>query len=196
MAMKKRRRNTGGLELRQAAGAALVVLLATSSSALAQGPSASSTDGAALPRAAVVEQGARVQIEYTIKDDAGHVIDSNRGEAPLAYTHGRKQLVPGLEQALGGMHVGEAKSVTVGPEDGFGPVLPEAQTEVPKEIVPSDALHVGAELVARAPGGAERVVRVKEVRDGTVVLDLNHPLAGKTLNFDVRVVDVETPQKP
>src|SRR2546428_11421412 len=149
---KKRYRNMGGLEgpsnpptlggapakpgrpsiLRHAAGAALVFLLATSGSALAQAPSPSSTDGAALPRAAVVEPGVRVQIEYTIKDDAGRVIDSNRGEAPLAYTYGRKQLVPGLEKALGGMHVGEAKSVTVGPEDGFGPVLPEAQTEVAK----------------------------------------------------------------
>src|SRR6266536_5760309 len=104
MAMKKRRRNMGGLDLRQAAGAALVVLLATSTSALAQAPSPPSTDGAALPRAAVVEPGVLVQIEYTIKDDAGQVIDSNRGEAPLAYTHGRKQLVPGLEKALGGMH--------------------------------------------------------------------------------------------
>jgi FKBP-type peptidyl-prolyl cis-trans isomerase SlyD len=94
------------------------------------------------------------------------------------------------------MHAGERKSVTLTPEEGYGPVRADAQTEVPKDVIPADALQVGAELVAHSRGGDERVVRVKEVKDSTVVLDLNHPLAGKTLRFDVNVIDVSIPQKP
>src|SRR5262245_59454068 len=119
-------------------------------------------DPAALP-VATVSPGATVKIEYTIKDDRGNVIDTNRGEAPLSYRHGQRQLVPGLENALNGMHVGDTKSVKVLPEDGYGPVLPEAQTEVPRSMIPGDSLEVGAELIARSSTG-ERLVRVKEVR--------------------------------
>jgi len=152
------------------------------------------SDPAALP-VATVSPGATVKIEYTIKDDRGNVIDTNRGETPLSYRHGQRQLVPGLENALNGMHVGDTKSVKVLPEDGYGPVLPEAQTEVPRSMIPGDSLEVGAELIARSSTG-ERLVRVKEVRDNTVVLDLNHPLAGRTLYVDVRVVDIDNEQKP
>jgi FKBP-type peptidyl-prolyl cis-trans isomerase SlyD len=82
--------------------------------------------------------------------------------------------------------------VTVAPEDGFGPIDPQAIAEVPKESIPSDALMVGTALIAKGPQG-ERPVRVKEVREKTVVLDLDHPLAGKTLYFDVQVLGVKAP---
>jgi FKBP-type peptidyl-prolyl cis-trans isomerase SlyD len=83
--------------------------------------------------------------------------------------------------------------VSVAPEDAFGPVDPQATAEIPKESLPAEALVVGTPLVAKEPDGGERAVRVKEVRERTVVLDLNHPLAGQTLHFDLRVLDVTPP---
>jgi FKBP-type peptidyl-prolyl cis-trans isomerase SlyD len=128
-----------------------------------------------------------------LTDDGGKVLDSNKGQKPLTYTQGERQIVPGLEKALDGMHVGEEKKVAVTPADGYGEVNPEAVTEVPKESIPPDALKVGAELVARNQSGAARLVRVKEIKDKTVVIDMNHPLAGKTLYFDVKVLGVNPP---
>lgn len=142
-----------------------------------------------------IEPGATVRIEYTLRDDAGTVLDSNAGQAPLAYVHGFHQIIPGLERALAGLRAGDETRVTVPPEEGYGPVDPGAVTEVPRALLPPDAAVPGTELVAQAPGGTTRLVRVKEVHDETVVLDLNHPLAGKTLHFDVRIVEVAPPAR-
>lgn len=142
-----------------------------------------------------IESGSTVQLEYTLKDEEGKVLDSNKGRDPLTYTQGQEQIIPGLEKALNGMRAGEEKKVTVKPEDAYGPVDPEAQAEVPKAMLPPDALQVGARLVARSPMGDTRVVRVKEIKETTVILDLNHPLAGKTLHFDVKVLGVEPPKQ-
>lgn len=143
-----------------------------------------------------IENGSSVQIEYTLKDDAGTVLDSNKGRNPLAYTQGEHRIIPGLEKALNGMKAGDEKQVTVKPEDGYGEADPQAVTEVPKESIPSTALVVGTKLVARNQTGEARMVVVKEVREQTVVLDLNHPLAGKTLHFDVKILGVEAPKTP
>jgi FKBP-type peptidyl-prolyl cis-trans isomerase SlyD len=145
--------------------------------------------------APTVEAGSKVSIEYTLRDDAGMVIDSNQGRPPLTYVQGRQEIVPGLERALNGMHAGEEKQVTVPPADAYGDVDPAAVAEVPKDLVPADARVAGTELMARGPQGASRLVRVKEVREGTVLLDLNHPLAGKTLFFSIKVLGVEPPGK-
>lgn len=142
-----------------------------------------------------IESGSKVSLAYRLTDDAGAVLDSNEGQAPLTYTQGSEQILPALERALTGMRTGDRKRVTVPPAEGYGDVDPAAVTEVPRDRVPADARTVGAELVARNAAGQTRVVRVKEIRDSTVVIDLNHPLAGKTLHFDVTVVGVETPAK-
>jgi FKBP-type peptidyl-prolyl cis-trans isomerase SlyD len=150
--------------------------------------------GAANPAApAAIADGATVQLEYTLTDEAGAVLDTNKGQKPLTYTHGGQQIIPGLEKQLTGMHSGDAKKVTLKPEDAYGPVDPTAQTEVPRESVPPDAA-VGTRLLARNAAGEGRPVVVKEVKDKTVVIDLNHPLAGKTLVFDVKVLSVEVPR--
>lgn len=142
-----------------------------------------------------IEHGATVHIEYTLRDETGTVLDSNAGQAPLTYVHGFHQIIPGLERALTGLRAGDETHVTVAPEDAYGPADPAAVTEVPRGLLPPDAAVPGTELVAQAPGGSARIVRVKEVREETVVLDLNHPLAGRTLHFDVRVVDVTPPAR-
>ncbi len=147
------------------------------------------------PPAAAIENGSMVKIEYTLKDDAGTVLDTNKGKNALAYTQGQRQIIPGLEKALMGMRAGEEKEVTVKPEDGYGKVDPKAEMEVSKEAVPPEALKVGAQLQGRSQTGQPFPARVKEVKEKTVVLDMNHPLAGKTLHFDVKILGVERPAK-
>jgi FKBP-type peptidyl-prolyl cis-trans isomerase SlyD len=146
-------------------------------------------------RTPAVENGSKVQIEYTLADDSGKVLDSNKGGEPLIFTQGRQEIVPGLELALDGMRVGEEKKVTLKPADAYGEVDPAAVTEVPKEQIPADALKVGTELVAQNQSGERRTVRIKEIKEDSVIIDLNHPLAGKTLVFDVKVLGIEPPPK-
>jgi FKBP-type peptidyl-prolyl cis-trans isomerase SlyD len=172
---------------RIAQGLAVLLFLAVPLAAAAQTPPA-----AAAP---AIEKGSKVQLEFTLKDDAGKVLESNKGGAPLNYVQGEQQLIPGLERELAGMHAGEEKQIVVKPEDGYGPVEPAAQTEVPKEILPPD-VKVGVRLMARSSTGQSRPVVVKEIKEKTVVLDLNHPFAGKTLHFDVKVLGIETPKSP
>jgi FKBP-type peptidyl-prolyl cis-trans isomerase SlyD len=145
---------------------------------------------------AAIQTGSSVSLEYTLKDEAGKVLDSNKGKTPLTFTHGQRQIIPGLERELIGLHAGDEKQVVVKPEDAYGPVIPNAQTEVPKDVIPKEGLKVGTTLMARSGSGDVRPVVVKEIKENTVVLDLNHPLAGKTLFFDVKVLDVEPPVAP
>jgi FKBP-type peptidyl-prolyl cis-trans isomerase SlyD len=146
---------------------------------------------------ASVQDGSVVRIEYTLRNQAsGEVIQTNRGGQPLTYTQGRGQIIPGLERQLAGMRVGEEKKVVVSPEDGYGPADASSRLEVPKAEIPPEAQRVGAHLMARTSEGHERPVLVAEVRETTVVLDLNHPLAGKTLLFDVRVLGIDPPGSP
>ena len=140
----------------------------------------------------VIKDGSRVQLEYTLTDTAGTVLDSNKGGEPFSYTQGERQIVPGLESALAGKRAGDVAKVTVKPEDAYGAVDPKAQVEVGRERVPAD-VKVGSELTGRDASGVTRSVRVKEVKEKSVVLDLNHPLAGKTLVFDVHVLSVDGP---
>src|SRR5262249_47338678 len=143
--------------------------------------------------AATIETGSTVELEYTLKDDGGAVIDTNKGKDPLRYTHGERQIIPGLERELTGMHPGDEKKVVVKPEDGYGSVNPDATAEVPKASIPPNALVVGTRLLARSQSGETRPVMVKQINENTVTLDLNHPLAGKTRFFDVKVIGVSPP---
>jgi FKBP-type peptidyl-prolyl cis-trans isomerase 2 len=156
-------------------------------------PPAGAPAAVGAPASVAIEQGSTVKLEYTLSDDAGTVFDSNKGKPPLTYTHGDHQIMPALEKQLLGMHPGEEKHVVLAPEEAYGPVNPAAQAEVPREMLPAESLNVGAHLIARNAEGQVRPVTVKEVREKTVVLDLNHPLAGKTIVFDLKVIGVEPP---
>ena len=142
----------------------------------------------------VVAQGLVVSLEYTLRLDSEEIIDSTEGKAPLTYTHGAQEIITGLEKELEGMAVGERKQVTVSPSDGYGEVHPEGRFEVAKDRVPLEALRIGATLQGEGPDGKPVYPHVAEIRDSTVLLDLNHPLAGQTLHFDVKVVDIQTGQ--
>ena len=142
-----------------------------------------------------IEEGSKVQLEYTLSDETGKLLVSNKGRDALTFTQGLHQIIPALEDALAGMRAGEEKTVTVKPADAYGEMDPAAVTEVPREEIPADAAKVGVELVAQTPSGERRTVRVKEVKEQTVIIDLNHPLAGKTLVFAVKILGVEPPAK-
>ena len=132
-----------------------------------------------------------VAFDYTLTDESGTVIDSSKGKEPMHYVHGKGQIIPGLEKELAGMAVGGEKKVTVKPEDGYGPVNPQAFQEIPKDKLPPEALKVGTVLTATGPQGQSVPVRVHEVKENTVIMDFNHPLAGKTLLFDVKITEIK-----
>lgn len=140
-----------------------------------------------------IEPNARVVLEYTLRDVDDDVLDTSDAEdgEPIVYVHGYGMLVPGLEKALTGLAIGEAKDVIVPPEEGFGERDEELVLEVDRSEMPRpDVVAVGDELVAESPDGEEAVLRVIEVKPDAVVLDGNHPLAGETLRYSVLVRDV------
>lgn len=132
-----------------------------------------------------------VSIDYTLKNDAGEVIDTSQGGEPLTYLHGHGNIVPGLERALEGHAEGDSVSVSVEPEDGYGERQENMTMRVPRSELPDGAdAEVGAVLAARGPNGEQIPLWVTEVGESDILVDANHPLAGKTLHFDIKVSSV------
>ena len=178
------------MHYRQLLGRIVAVGLLTVGGAILATTVAAQTPGAK----PTVSAGKLVSVEYTLKLDNQSVFESNVGQTPLTYTHGEGKMVPGLEKALEGMAVGDTKQVTVPPGEGYGQVDPQAVLEVEKQRLPPDALQVGAQLTGTLPDGRTVYPRVADVKADTVVLDFNHPLAGKTLYFDVKVLAIADAQ--
>ncbi len=145
-----------------------------------------------LQPASEIREGAVVTIEYKLTDSSGNLIESTSGKEPLTYIHGAGQIVPGLERELTGLKHGDEKKVQVRPEEGYGLIDEKAYQELPKDKVPPEAHKVGAMLMTKSAEGRMMPIRVHKVTGTTVVVDFNHPLAGKTLNFDVKVKDIKT----
>jgi len=139
----------------------------------------------------VIENGKSVSVEYTLKLDDGTTVDTNIGEDPLTYTHGNNEILPALEEALLGQAVGDTKTVQLSADEGYGTINPEAYQEVPLDTVPEDARNVGTMLVATSPEGEQQPIRVHEIKEETIVLDFNHPLAGQALSFDVTILAID-----
>ncbi len=137
-----------------------------------------------------------VSIDYTLKDDSGEVLDSSEGGEPLQYLHGHGQIIDGLEKALEGQDVGSSVHVDVSPAEGYGEHDPERMVEVPKEQFDFD-VKVGDYVRAQHPDGSVVPFKVAAVGEDTVTLDGNHPLAGQSLHFDVKVVEIRpaTPEE-
>lgn len=137
-----------------------------------------------------VAQNSVVTIHYTLKDDSGELIDRSEKNQPLAYLHGRGNLIPGLERELEGKQSGDRLTVTIAPADGYGEHDDALIQKVPRSAVQGvKDLKAGMQLHARSNEGM-RMLIVAEVDDESVTLDGNHPLAGKTLHFDVEIADV------
>ena len=134
-----------------------------------------------------------VSIDYTLTDEQGNVLDTSDGREPLTYLHGTGQIIPGLERAIEGKEPGEQLHVTVPPQEAYGEHDPELMQSVPREQFPDGTVpQVGQKFQVQSPTGA-RIVTVAEVAEDAVVIDANHPLAGRALNFDVTVKDVREP---
>lgn len=140
--------------------------------------------------ALVIENDALVELSYTMKDESGAELESTEGGRPFTYVHGQHQLPPALENALAGLAVGDEKNLTLGPAEAYGTVDPTAFMEVAKDRLPPEALSPGIGVTGRRPGGVIMFVTVHEVRDDTVLLNMNHPLAGKTLQIHLRVLSI------
>ena len=138
-----------------------------------------------------VSDGKVVSLEYTLMLADKSVSDSNVGSEPLNYVHGSQDIIPGLELALAGMKVGESKHVVVKPDKGYGPVDQEKFLEISKDKIPPDALKVGTPLQGKNASGTVVNAWVAEIKDDKVILNFNHRLAGETLYFDVKVVDIK-----
>ncbi|MFT5170103.1 MAG: FKBP-type peptidyl-prolyl cis-trans isomerase SlyD [Candidatus Omnitrophota bacterium] len=131
-----------------------------------------------------------VTINYTLKDNKDVVLDSSDGQGPLAYLHGNKNLIPGMEQALEGKTTGDKFDTVVKPEEGYGLRNEAMINEVPLANFPDSAqVKVGAQFQADTPEGV-RVARVVAVDGETVSVDFNHPLADMTLYFNIEVNEI------
>jgi FKBP-type peptidyl-prolyl cis-trans isomerase 2 len=132
----------------------------------------------------------KIKLHYTLTVE-GKVIDSSKKQEPIVFQVGNNQVIPGFEKAVKGMKVGEKKSFQVSPQEGYGEEDTEAIQEVSRDqLSPEVKPAPGMTLYARGKDGSNVLARIIEVKKDVVVLNFNHPLAGKTLNFEVEVIEV------
>ena len=136
-----------------------------------------------------VKAGDKVQVHYTGKFEDGEIFDSSDGREPLAFSAGGPELIPGVSNAVVGMKVGDKKSVTIQPDDGYGPRNEEMVQQVPMDRMP-EGVQVGMQLQAQVEGQVIPLV-VTAVTTEYAEVDANHPLAGKTLVFDLELVSID-----
>ncbi|HHS84015.1 MAG TPA: peptidylprolyl isomerase [Gammaproteobacteria bacterium] len=145
-----------------------------------------------------IEKNSVVSIHYKLTDDEGTLVDSSEGMEPLTYLHGSGSIISGLESALEGKAAGDAFQVTVQPAEGYGDINPEMIQTVPRSAFKGiENLEPGMPLQADDGNGNVHHVTVREVNEQDVTIDVNHPLAGKVLHFDVMVESVReaTPEE-
>jgi FKBP-type peptidyl-prolyl cis-trans isomerase SlyD len=132
-----------------------------------------------------------VSIDYTLTNDAGEVIDSSAGGAPLVYLHGTGNLIVGLEKALEGKQVGDEVKVAIEPEEAYGEYSAELVATLGRDMFEGvEELEVGMQFHASAPDGGMQIVTIRDIDGDNVIVDGNHPLAGQRLHFDVKIVAV------
>ncbi len=132
-----------------------------------------------------------VKIHYTGKLTDGQVFDSSEGRDPLEFTLGQGHIIPGLEKGLIDMEVNEKKTISIEFAEAYGEFRPELKQQVPKDMLPPDMTpEVGMGLVSKTPDGSEIQLVVDEIGDDFIIVDANHPLAGKDLIFEVELVEI------
>jgi FKBP-type peptidyl-prolyl cis-trans isomerase SlyD len=138
-----------------------------------------------------IQPNRHVTLDYELRDEGGALVDASEadGGEPMRYVHGYGMIVPGLEAALAGLAVGDEREVVVPPDAAYGDYDDDLVLELDRSELPQ-AVDVGDELVAESPDGDELMLSVLEVRNDVVVVDGNHPLAGQTLSYHVKVRDV------
>lgn len=137
------------------------------------------------------KQGDTVRVHYSGKLGDGTEFDSSREAAPLEFKIGEGRIIPGFEEAVVGMEPGNSRTVTIVSDEAYGPRREELRQEVDRGMLPEDIqVEPGMQLQASGPGQQPLVVTVAEVREASVVLDANHPLAGEDLTFEIELVEV------
>lgn len=137
-----------------------------------------------------IAKNAVVAIDYTLRDTEGEVLDASPEGQPLQYLHGAGNIIPGLEKALEGKEAGDDVDISVPPEEAYGERDDRLQQDVPLSMFQGvDKVEAGMRFQAQTQAGAQ-VVTVAAVSGDTVTVDANHPLAGQTLKFEVKVADV------
>jgi peptidylprolyl isomerase len=135
--------------------------------------------------------GSTVRVHYVGTLDNGERFDTSVGGDPLEFTLGAGQVIPGFEEAISGMEVGETKQVRIPAEEAYGPYRDEMILELPREQLPGDVeLEIGQQ-VQMQQGEHIFVVRVEKIGDEAITFNANHPLAGEALNFDLRLVEIQ-----
>ena len=140
-----------------------------------------------------VKSGNTVSVHYVGTLNDGTEFDSSRarGEA-MSFTVGSGQLIAGFDQAVHGMTIGETKNITLAPDEAYGPLQEGLTQTVPQNAFPEGfSFTVGNQVMGQGEGGAPVVATIKEVQGNEIILDMNHPMAGKTLNFDIELVSIE-----
>ena len=137
------------------------------------------------------EQNNTVKVHYTGKLDDGTVFDSSEGRDPLEFELGAGRVIPGFEAGVTGMEVGEKKTVVIPPDEAYGPADDQLIQTIERSQIPDDIpMEEGLQLQSQTPDGQMMVVTVVSFDDDNVTLNANHPLAGKTLTFDLELVEI------
>jgi len=138
------------------------------------------------------KNGDNVKIHYDGSLDDGTRFDSSVGRDPLEFTLGSGQVIPGFDNAVAGMAVGEKKSIRIPSDEAYGEHSEELIQQVPKSALPEEMeVSVGMPLQATGPAGEVVNMMVIEINEDSIQVDANHPLAGKALNFDIELVALE-----
>ena len=141
-----------------------------------------------------VTSGHLVSVEYTGTLDNGEEFDSSKGHGPIQFVAGSHQVIKGFDDAVVGMKLDESKKFRVAKEEAYGDINPELLHKIPLEKLPEDIrkdVKTGGFLVMQGPGGEQIPAKVTSISDEELTLDLNHPLAGKDLNFEIKVTKIE-----
>lgn len=137
------------------------------------------------------QQGDTVTVHYTGKLDDGEVFDSSKGRDPLEFQVGSGQVIPGFDRAVTGLGIGESREIRLDPEDAYGEPREDLVVEVERSQFPAEAEPVvGQQVQVQVAPGENRVATIQDVDDQNITLDLNHPLAGQPLTFDVELVEI------
>ncbi len=137
----------------------------------------------------VIDVGKKVKMNFTMKSN-GTVLETTEGKAPFEFTFGEHPMILGVQNALKGLKAGDKKSLTLTPENAFGQINPKAVMEFPKTQFPKADIKPGMVFNAKGKEGMPLRGIVKEVKKDTIILDFNHPLAGKELQVDFEVIEV------
>jgi peptidylprolyl isomerase len=139
----------------------------------------------------MIEKGSKIKLHYTGTLEDGTVFDSSKDKEPLEFEVGAGQVIPGFDEGVIGLKAGEKKTINIPADKAYGQYDEKRMGEYPKENVPKDMeLKVGAKMFLQSPDGGVALATIKEIKEEVVLLDLNHPLAGKDLTFEVEIIEV------